>query len=81
MEYKELNIFEKLSIYNKQIDNNDCEVFTAKGSCCDDFCNCTEFGCNCLDTDKELIDHGDKGCCFSIFTCVRNCCCSCVRNN
>ena len=54
MEYKELNFFEKLSVYEQQTIENEHEVFTAKDGCCNSCfgdranCPCCE-DCGCCD--------------------------------
>ena len=53
MEYKELNIFEKLSAYNNQTESNDHEVFTAREGCCNCICG-DRANCPCCE---------DCGCC------------------
>ena len=60
MKYKELNIFEKLSAYDKQMDSNIHHIFTAKGDCCENCCDCCEnagTGCN------NILVFMDNCCC------------------
>ena len=68
MEYKELNIFEKLSAYNEQTVSNEHEVFTAMGDCCicgDHFlCVCSE-SCCCCGVPEEMFWKSEAGRCFN----------------